>query len=464
MEQKQQSERLGTEAIPKLLRSLSIPAMIGMFVMALYNVVDTIFISYAVGIEGVAGVTIAFPIMMIMMSMAGALGIGGASVISRRLGERRGEEANQVFGNILTVILVLSVIGFISAFTLLGPALQLFGATSVTQGYATDYLFPILLGSIFFFFAFAANNIIRSEGNATFAMVTMIVPAVLNILLDVLFIFGLNMGVLGASIATVIAQASVTGLVLRYFLTGKSTLSLHWSDLRMKGSVIKEVCLVGLPAFVQQSSASLMMIAINSMLLRFGSDFYVGVFGLVQRIMMFVMMPMMGIMQAMQPIVGYNYGAKQYSRLRETVMLGFKVATIFSIGIFALLMLFPEALLRVFTADREVIQAGVSAMHILFCVTFLIGAQIVAGGLYQSLGKPKQALILSLSRQIIFLIPLVLILPHIFGLSGVWWAFPIADVLSFILTVVLLYRDRNVFFLKTKEERELDLVKTASST
>nr|4LZ6_A Chain A, BH2163 protein [Halalkalibacterium halodurans C-125]4LZ9_A Chain A, BH2163 protein [Halalkalibacterium halodurans C-125] len=446
--QKQQSERLGTEAIPKLLRSLSIPAMIGMFVMALYNVVDTIFISYAVGIEGVAGVTIAFPIMMIMMSMAGALGIGGASVISRRLGERRGEEANQVFGNILTVILVLSVIGFISAFTLLGPALQLFGATSVTQGYATDYLFPILLGSIFFFFAFAANNIIRSEGNATFAMVTMIVPAVLNILLDVLFIFGLNMGVLGASIATVIAQASVTGLVLRYFLTGKSTLSLHWSDLRMKGSVIKEVCLVGLPAFVQQSSASLMMIAINSMLLRFGSDFYVGVFGLVQRIMMFVMMPMMGIMQAMQPIVGYNYGAKQYSRLRETVMLGFKVATIFSIGIFALLMLFPEALLRVFTADREVIQAGVSAMHILFCVTFLIGAQIVAGGLYQSLGKPKQALILSLSRQIIFLIPLVLILPHIFGLSGVWWAFPIADVLSFILTVVLLYRDRNVFFLK----------------
>nr|5C6N_A Chain A, BH2163 protein [Halalkalibacterium halodurans C-125] len=463
MEQKQQSERLGTEAIPKLLRSLSIPAMIGMFVMALYNVVNTIFISYAVGIEGVAGVTIAFPIMMIMMSMAGALGIGGASVISRRLGERRGEEANQVFGNILTVILVLSVIGFISAFTLLGPALQLFGATSVTQGYATDYLFPILLGSIFFFFAFAANNIIRSEGNATFAMVTMIVPAVLNILLDVLFIFGLNMGVLGASIATVIAQASVTGLVLRYFLTGKSTLSLHWSDLRMKGSVIKEVCLVGLPAFVQQSSASLMMIAINSMLLRFGSDFYVGVFGLVQRIMMFVMMPMMGIMQAMQPIVGYNYGAKQYSRLRETVMLGFKVATIFSIGIFALLMLFPEALLRVFTADREVIQAGVSAMHILFCVTFLIGAQIVAGGLYQSLGKPKQALILSLSRQIIFLIPLVLILPHIFGLSGVWWAFPIADVLSFILTVVLLYRDRNVFFLKTKEERELDLVKTASS-
>ncbi|TES52864.1 MATE family efflux transporter [Halalkalibacterium halodurans] len=464
MEQKQQSERLGTEAIPKLLRSLSIPAMIGMFVMALYNVVDTIFISYAVGIEGVAGVTIAFPIMMIMMSMAGALGIGGASVISRRLGERRGEEANQVFGNILTVILVLSVIGFISAFTLLGPALQLFGATSVTQGYATDYLFPILLGSIFFFFAFAANNIIRSEGNATFAMVTMIVPAVLNILLDVLFIFGLNMGVLGASIATVIAQASVTGLVLRYFLTGKSTLSLHWSDLRMKGSVIKEVCLVGLPAFVQQSSASLMMIAINSMLLRFGSDFYVGVFGLVQRIMMFVMMPMMGIMQAMQPIVGYNYGAKQYSRLRETVMLGFKVATIFSIGIFALLMLFPEALLRVFTADREVIQAGVSAMHILFCVTFLIGAQIVAGGLYQSLGKSKQALILSLSRQIIFLIPLVLILPHIFGLSGVWWAFPIADVLSFILTVVLLYRDRNVFFLKTKEEMELDLVKTASST
>ena len=183
MNQKSQSEKLGTEPIPKLLKNLSIPAMIGMFVMALYNVVDTIFISYGVGIEGVAGVTVSFPIMMIMMAVSAAMGIGGASVISRRLGAKREKEANQVFGNVISVILIISALGFIAAFTVLEPMLRLFGASPDILGYATDYMFPILLGTFFFSFAFATNNIVRSEGNAKFAMMTMIIPAVINIIL-----------------------------------------------------------------------------------------------------------------------------------------------------------------------------------------------------------------------------------------------------------------------------------------
>ncbi|MFC0472806.1 MATE family efflux transporter [Halalkalibacter kiskunsagensis] len=450
MKQKMQSERLGTEPIPKLLKNLSIPAMIGMFVMALYNVVDTIFISYGVGINAVAGVTVAFPIMMIMMAVSAAMGIGGASVISRRLGERREQEANHVFGNIISVILIISVLGIIGAFTILEPMLLLFGATQEIVGYSIDYMFPILLGTFFFSFAFATNNIVRSEGNAKFAMMTMIIPAVINIILDPVFIFGLNMGVRGAAIATVISQASVTIVILQYFLTGKSSLQLRIEHLRVKLAILKEVIAVGLPAFAQQAAGSVMMIAINTMLIRFGGDLHVGVFGIIQRIIMFTVMPMMGVMQGMQPIVGYNYGAKNFDRLQETVILGLKVTISISILIFILIMSVPHWLMMIFTSNPEVISAGAEYLRIMFSAVFLIGIQVVGSGLYQALGKPKQALILSLSRQLIFLIPLVLILPHYFGVYGVWMAFPISDFFACLLAGALMYRDRDIFFGKGK--------------
>ncbi|ADC51064.1 Na+-driven multidrug efflux pump [Alkalihalophilus pseudofirmus OF4] len=452
MKEKMKSDKLGTESIPKLLRDLSIPAMIGMFVMALYNVVDTIFISYGVGIEAVAGVTIAFPVMMIIMAVSAAMGIGGASVISRRLGEKRGDEANQVFGNIISIILLISIIGVIASFTFLEPMLVLFGASPDILPYAVEYMFPIMLGTFFFSFAFATNNIVRSEGNAKFAINTMIIPAVLNIILDPIFIFGLNMGVQGAAVATVISQAAVTVVILRYYLTGQSSLSLAWEDLKIKWSIVKEVVSVGMPAFVQQASGSIMMIAINTMLIQYGSDLYVGIFGIIQRILMFAVMPIIGVMQGMMPIVGYNYGAKQFERMRETIWLTLKVVVISSVVIFLSMMIFPAWFMRIFTADPEVIEAGASAMRILFLTFFVVGVQVVAGGLYQALGKPKPALILSLSRQIVFLIPLVLILPRFFGVSGVWIAFPIADVLSFVLASVLLYKDRDTILVKGKEE------------
>ncbi|KHF40418.1 MATE family efflux transporter [Halalkalibacter okhensis] len=468
MKQKMQSERLGTEPIPKLLKNLSIPAMIGMFVMALYNVVDTIFISYGVGIDAVAGVTIAFPLMMIMMAVSAAMGIGGASVISRRLGERREEEANLVFGNIISVILIISLLGMIGAFTILEPILRLFGATPDILGYSIDYMFPILLGTFFFSFAFATNNIVRSEGNARFAMMTMIIPAVVNIILDPIFIFGFNMGVQGAAVATVISQASVTIVILRYFLTGKSSLQLRMVDLKIKYSIVKEVVAVGLPAFAQTAAGSVMMIAINTMLIRFGGDLYVGIFGIIQRIIMFTVMPMLGVMQGMQPIVGYNYGAKNFDRLRETVILSLKVTFIISLFIFILIMAVPNWLMMIFTSDPVVIDAGSEYLRIMFAAFFLITIQVISSGLYQALGKPKQALILSLSRQLIFLIPLVLILPHFIGVYGVFLAFPISDFFACLLGAFLMYRDRNIFFGKgkgkEKETAEKEPVPVSSGT
>ncbi|KGX93779.1 multidrug transporter MatE [Pontibacillus halophilus JSM 076056 = DSM 19796] len=451
---KTQSERLGSEPIPKLLWRLSVPAMIGMIVMALYNVVDTIFIARGVGIIGVAGVSISFPVMMIMMAISGAVGIGGASVISRRLGSNRAEDANEVLGNILIMVIAVSVISFIGAFTFVEPLIRLFGATDEMLPYATDYIFPIMVGSIFFTFAFTSNNIIRSEGNARFAMITMIVPAILNIILDPIFIFGLDMGVRGASLATVISQASVTILVIRYFTSGKSTLQVGLQYLRPNFRLMREVIGIGLPAFVRQVGGSAMMIAINAMLIRFGGQFEVGVFGIVQKVTMFTIMPMLGVLQGMQPIVGYNYGAQQYARLREIIWLGLRVATVMSTIVFIVMMVIPHYFMMIFTGDEATIETGANALRIMYMAFIVIGAQIISGGLYQSLGLAKPALILSISRQVMFLIPLVLILPYIGGLgvTGVWLAFPIADGLAFILTVVLLYRDRHLFFKKGEDD------------
>lgn len=257
MEPKQQTEQLGTEKISTLLRNLSVPALIGMFVMTLYNVVDTVFISYGVGIEAVAGTTVAFPMMMIMLAVAAALGVGGSSVISRRLGAQKPEEANLIFGNIITLILLVSVAGILIALFTLEPLLVLFGATPSTIGYAMDYMFPILLGTFFFASGFAANNLVRAEGNARFAMVLMIIPAAINIALDPIFIFGLNMGVQGAAIATVISQAAVFGMIFNYYARGKSSLKFFFENMKLKSAIVKETLSVGMPAFIQQSAGSI---------------------------------------------------------------------------------------------------------------------------------------------------------------------------------------------------------------
>ncbi|MBN8237085.1 MATE family efflux transporter [Halobacillus kuroshimensis] len=457
---KEQSQRLGTQPIPKLLANLSIPAMIGMFVMALYNVIDTLFIARGVGILGVSGVSIGFPVMMIIMAIAAAVGIGGASVISRRLGADKKDEADLVFGNVLIMIVLISSVGFIGAFTFLEPLLTIFGATENIMPYAKDYLFPIMVGSLFFSFAFATNNIIRSEGNSRFAMITMIIPAVLNIILDPIFIFGLDMGVQGASIATVISQATVSIVVLNYFLKGKSSLTVRRAALKLQTKIIKEIITIGMPAFIRQVAGSAMMIAINLMLIKFGGEFEVGVFGIVQKLAMFTIMPMIGVLQGMQPIIGYNYGAQNYERLKETVKLGMKVVTIISGGIFVLMMAFPNVLMMIFTGDQATIETGAHAIRIMFAFAVLIGAQVVSGGLYQALGMAKPAMILSMARQVLFLIPLVLILPNFFGVTGVWLAFPAADLLAFILSMIFLYRDRSLFF---KPKRGASNYETAPS-
>ncbi|GAA0321400.1 MATE family efflux transporter [Bacillus carboniphilus] len=448
---KEQSERLGKEPIPKLLAKLSIPAMVGMFVMALYNVVDTIFISRSVGTVGVAAASVSFPVQLILMAVAGAVGIGGASVISRMLGAQKTEDANRVFGNVVGIVFLVSLIGAISGISFLEPILLLFGADETILPYASDYLGIILYGTIFFAFGFTMNNIIRSEGNAKVAMLTMIISAGLNMILTPIFIFGFGWGMQGAAGATVISQAITVVYLVAYFVTGKSSLTFRVRYLRPNLSLIKQILAIGSSAFTRQVSGSIMFIIANHMLIQFGGVVGVAVFGIVHRVIMFTLMPMFGIVQGLLPIVGYNYGAKQPQRVSATIMLAMKASTALAAFTFIFIMIFPKQILFIFTNDPVTIEMGVVALRIMFSLALLIGVQMVTGGVFQALGRARAALVLSMSRQVLFMIPLLLTLPLIFGVTGVWLAFPVADVLSFALAVWFILKNKG-FFIPDKSE------------
>jgi len=443
---KQQSTRLGIEKISSLMINLSVPAFIGMFVMSLYNIVDAIFVARGVGTLGVAALSIAFPIQMIMGALAGTFGIGGASIISRRLGANALGEANRVFNHIIWLIVFFSMLMTATAFLFLEPLLVIFGATKNILPYAKDFLSIILLGSVFVTFAMATNNVVRSEGNAKIAMLTMVMSAVINMILNPIFIFGLDMGIKGSATATVIAQFIAATWLLKYFIGGKSSLTLKWIGFIPDFKVVKEIILIGLPSFIMMSSSSLMVVSVNWMLLTFGGEIHIAVFGIINRIMAFAYMPIVGIVQGMQPIIGYNYGAKLQGRVTQTVKLGLVVSTVIASIVWVVTMGIPELLINIFSNDDSVLANGTNALRLIFLLAPIIGFQIVTGGLYQALGKAKTSLMLSMSRQLLFLIPIVLTLPHLYGLEGVWMSFPIADVLAFLFALIILLKDRKMLF------------------
>lgn len=456
---KQQSEQLGIEPIPKLLTKLAVPAMFGMFVMALFNVVDTIFIARSVGTIGVAAVSIAFPIKMIMMAMSGAIGIGGASLISRMLGANRVDKANQVFANVISLVLLVSVVGVLLGLSLLTPILYLFGSSETILPYARDYLRIILYGTFFFTFAFAINNIVRSEGNAKTAMMTMVISAGLNIILTPIFIFGLGLGIKGAAMATVLSQGITVCYLVLYFVRGKSSLSFNSAYLRPDLTIIKEMLAVGSSAFVHQAAGSIMFIIANHLLVFYGGDLAVAVFGIIHRVLMFSFMPVYGIVQGLLPLVGYNYGANLHKRVSESIALAIKASTSICIIAFTVMMVFPKPIIMIFTNDPAAVAMSQNALRIIFALTITVGIQMVTGSVFQALGKSKAAFVLSMSRQILFLIPLLLTLPLMFKLPGIWLAFPLADLLSFMLALYFINRHRSIFF----PEKNLQVAKSNAS-
>lgn len=442
---KEQSSRLGTEPIPKILVKLALPAMVGMIVMALYNVVDAIYVARGVGTIGVAAVSIAFPVQMLVMAVAAIFGIGGGALISIALGAEDLERANRVFGNVIGLVIFFSTCAALIGLTLLTPMLLLFGSSETILPYARDYLGIILYSTVFFAFAFTANNIIRAEGNAKTAMLTMIISAVLNVIITPIFIFGFEMGIRGAAFGTVVAQGITVVYLVIYFLTGRSSLTFISAFLIPQVTIIRQVVAIGASAFVRQAASSIMLIVVNNLLIIYGGDLAVAVMGIVVRVIMFTVMPILGVMQGMMPLVGFNYGASQAGRVSESIMLALKVSTIIALFAFILTMSLPKQLMMIFTGDAAVVEMGQVALRIVFALFFVNGIQIITSGVFQALGNARAAFLLALSRQVLFLIPLVLLLPLLFQLQGIWMAFPVADLLSFLVAVWLIKRYEGIF-------------------
>ncbi|RKD20875.1 putative efflux protein, MATE family [Caminicella sporogenes DSM 14501] len=440
---------LGNEKMSKLLFKLSLPATIGMIVNALYNLIDTIFVGRGVSPLAIGGLTIALPIQMIIMAFAQMIGIGTASLISRSLGAKDIEKADMASGNAFLAITILSTLTMIFGLIFIDPLLKFFGATEKLLPYSKAYLSVIFLGSIFYSFAVASNNIVRAEGNAKVAMFTMIVGTGLNIILDPIFIFVLKLGIKGAALATIISQFVSFLYILKYLYSGKSSIKVKLHHLKPNKEILKEIFSIGSSAFARQTAGSILAIIINNSLKTYGSDAAITIYGIINRFIIFLCMPIFGTVQGMQPIAGFNYGAKKIDRVKEVVKLSIITTTVLASFGALIAQIFPISIMKLFGLKDNLAIEGSKALRIVISMLPIIGIQIVGATFFQSIGKAVPSLILSLSRQLLFFIPIVLILPHFIGLYGIWLAFPISDILSTIITTSLVKREMKKISLKT---------------
>jgi len=441
---------LDDDRVGRLLLKLTLPAFMGMFVMTLYNVVDTVFIGHFVGPLGIAGLSIVFPLQMMSMGIGLMTGMGGASLISRLIGSGNIPRSEHALGNAMTSTIVLSLTLTIAGLANPDFWLRVMGASGTILPYARDYMTIILGGMVFPIFAMVLSSLIRAEGNARVAMTGMIMGAVLNIIFDAVLIIPLNMGIKGAALATVIAQLISVLYFLRYYLAGNSSLKTHLSNLVPELNILKAIFAIGIASFARQMAASLSGVLVNRMLVTYGGDFAVSAFGIINRIMMFAIMPGIVIGQGLQPILGFNYGARRYDRALRVIKIAILAAEICNVIAFLIVYFVPEPLIGIFTADNELIALGSYASRRIFLALGILGFVMVGSLVFQSIGKATQSFATSISRPALFLIPLVLALPQLLGLDGVWLAFPISDGLTLILTIVL-------FVPQMREFRRLDL-------
>ncbi len=436
------SKQLGEEKIGKLLMRFSIPAIVGMLVNALYNVIDRMFIGHiggGIGKIAISGVAVTFPISNIIMAFGMLVGIGTAAIISIKLGQQKKEESEHILGNAFTLIIIISLAVTAIGLIFLNPILLKIGASKETLPYAKQYITIILVGVLFQNIGFGLNNTIRSEGNPKIAMFTMLIGGILNTILDPIFIFVFHMGVRGAAIATIISQAVNTIWIMYYFLGTKSVLKIRYKNLKLDTKVVKSIFAIGMSPFAMQLAASVVTIISNKSLLKYGGDLALGSMGVVMSIAMLVLMPIFGINQGCQPIIGYNYGAQKYDRVKQALKLAILSATVITTTGFIVIQLFPEKLIGIFNNDPQLVSIGVHGIRIYLFMLPIIGFQIVSSNYFQAIGKARIAIFLSLSRQVIILIPLIFILPQFLGLDGVWASGPSSDALASIVTAIFLF-------------------------
>ncbi|MBN2543886.1 MATE family efflux transporter [bacterium] len=422
--------------VGKLLRKLSVPATIGMFVMSTYNVVDTIFVGHGVGTLGIAGVAIVFPFQIFVLAISLLLGIGGASIISRALGAEDYNKAYHTLGNLILMAVILSLVITIAGELFINKILGVFGCTVEIFPYAHQYLQVILLGTIFRCLVIVANSIMRSEGRARNSMIMLVMSAVINIILDPIFIFVLNMGVRGAAIATVIAQVCAFVYAAYFFYSDRSSLELKLFHLYPQHKLVGETMAVGASAFSQNIAAVILVIIMNNALVRNGGELAIALFGIINRLTFMFFTPVIGISQGFQPIAGFNFGAKKLNKVRETVKIAILWSTLISAVGFIIMMFFPGLLLSAFSRDPQLLEMGTPLLRIVIALMPIIGFQVIGSTMFQAFGHAVKAFILTLSRQVLILIPLLLILPSFWGVTGVAVAFPVSDLCSAVITSI----------------------------
>jgi len=424
----------GTAPLGELLRQQAVPASIGILVMSIYGIVDTIFIGRWVGSNGIGAVTVVMPITYLISSIGMAIGIGGSSIISRALGEEKPEKAIQTFGN--QIILTFSLATLV---VILGSYFQefiadLFGGKGEVFGPAITYFQISLFGIPFLAWAMMSNTIIRSIGYPKMAMYVLIVPAIVNLILDPILIAYFDMGIRGAAWATTIAYFMSALYTLWFFIFGQNQLTIKKESLVPDPKIIKEIASLGSVTLARQGTISVLSILLNNALFTYGAEAGLSAYGIIGRVMMFANFPVLGVTQGFVPILGFNFGAKLIDRVENLVKISVKTATIIAIGIFICIMIFTPYIVGIFTTEKELIDVTVHAIRIAFITTPLIAINLIGSAYYQAIGKAIPALLLTLTKQGFFLIPLILILPGIFGINGIWAAFPIADLGAALVT------------------------------
>ncbi|MFK7920456.1 MAG: MATE family efflux transporter [Bacteroidia bacterium] len=430
------SQELGTAKVSSLLIKQSVPASIGILIMSIYGIVDTIFVGQYVGSLAIAAITVVLPITFLISSIGMAIGIGGGSIISRALGSDDKQKANLTFGNQLGLTSSIAIFVVILGFIFEKEILVFFGANGNILEPASEYFRIILIGVPFLAWAMMSNNIIRAEGEPRAAMLTLMVPAIINLILDPIFIIVFDWGLAGAAWATSISYMMSAAYTSWFFFAGKSELRITPSGLWPKKKIVAEIFSIGGVTLARQGVVSLFSIVLNHTLFQYGQETAVAVFGIVNRMMMFANFPVLGLLQGTLPIIGFNFGAQKWSRVKETIKLSIFSGTGISFLIFILIMSFPDLIASVFTDDPEVVAESANALRKVFLATPLLLTQLIGSGYYQAIGKPLPALLLALCKQGFCLIPLLYILPNYFGLDGVWYAFPVADVLTAIASMI----------------------------
>jgi putative MATE family efflux protein len=435
---------LGTEKIGVLLMNYAIPAIIAMTASSLYNITDSIFIGHGVGPLALSGLAITFPVMNLAAAFGSLVGVGASTVLSIRMGQKDYETANNILGNVFVMNLIMGIGFSVATLPFLDPLLLFFGASAETLPYAHDFMTVILAGNVVTHMYLGLNALLRSAGSPQRAMMATVFTVLINVVLNPLFIFVFGWGIRGSAFATIISQVVI--LCWQMHLFNNRQFFIHWKRgiYRLGKRIVLDSLSIGLAPFLMNAASCLIVIIINRQLLRHGSDYAVGAYGIVNRVAFLFVMIVIGLNQGMQPIAGYNYGAMLHGRVVEVLKKSIFFATLIMIVGFGIVELFPHAVASVFTTEKQLVDIAVPGLRWVFAVYPLVGFQMVCSAFFQSIGKAHKSIILAMTRQLLFLVPILLILPNYLGTTGIWASMTIADVISVLLAASLLYNELKI--------------------